>query len=135
MTNSSNLMTSRRHGSRRWVRNAAIAAALALSLVACGGNSAATTTTSPPSSGSDTAAVNIDNFAFNPGDLTVSVGTTVTWTNAQATEHTVTGDDENFDSANLPEGASFSQVFDTAGTFAYHCTIHPSMTATVTVSG
>lgn len=110
--------------------------ALALALVACGGDS--TTTTAATSGGggsSDSASVTIDNFAFSPASLTVATGATVTWTNNQTANHTVTGDAGEFDSAQLPDGASFSQTFDTAGTFAYHCEIHPNMTGTVTVEG
>jgi plastocyanin len=67
--------------------------------------------------------------------VTVRVGTRVTWTNRQpAIQHTVTADDGSFGSAQLSAGASFSHVFTTAGTYAYHCSIHPDMTGTVTVT-
>jgi plastocyanin len=46
----------------------------------------------------------------------------------------VTADDGSFDSGSLATDATFSQTFDAAGTFAYHCTIHPSMTGTITVA-
>ena len=49
-------------------------------------------------------------------------------------QHTVTADDGSFDGGPLATGATFSQTFSTAGTFSYHCKIHPSMTATITVS-
>ena len=44
-------------------------------------------------------------------------------------------DNGEFDSGTLAQGDEFSETFGTAGTFAYHCTIHPSMTGTVTVEG
>jgi hypothetical protein len=61
-------------------------------------------------------------------------GSTVTWMNSGAAPHTVTADDGAFDSDRLAPGASFSQPFDTAGTFTYHCEIHPQMTGTIVVS-
>jgi len=82
----------------------------------------------------DATAVSIANFAFQPASLQVAVGATVTWTNADSTAHTVTSDTGAFDSGSLAPGASFSQTFTTAGTFTYHCQIHPFMTATIVVS-
>jgi plastocyanin len=91
---------------------------------------AAVTTTSQSAS----AVVLIKNFAFSPSSLTVSVGTTVTWTNQDSASHTVTSDSgSELNSATLSTGQSFSHTFTQAGTFAYHCTIHPFMKATVTV--
>jgi len=109
-------------------------AAGALGLAACGGDSTDTAPVEDAGAGG-TAAVSIVDFAFAPAELTVSTGTEVTWKNDQAASHTVTDDDGEFDSANLAEGAEFSQTFDTAGTFTYHCEIHPTMTGTVTVEG
>jgi plastocyanin len=80
-----------------------------------------------------TTAVSIKDMAFSPASLSVSAGTTVTWTNNDAIAHTVTADDGSYDSGNIPPGSRYSKVFSTAGTFAYHCTIHPMMKATVTV--
>ena len=80
------------------------------------------------------AAVTISGFAFDPASLDVAVGTTVTWTNQDATQHTVTAADGSFDSGGLAQGATFSQTFDTAGTFSYACKFHPTMQATVTVA-
>jgi plastocyanin len=77
--------------------------------------------------------VSIANFSFQPATITISVGTTVTWTNTDSAGHTVTADGGSFKSDKLGTGATFSQTFATAGTFAYHCSIHPSMKGTVTV--
>jgi plastocyanin len=85
----------------------------------------------PAAGGGD--AVTIQNFAFGPATLSVAVGSTVTWTNADSAAHTVTADDGSFDSKSIAAGSTFSQTFDTAGTFAYHCSIHPNMTASVDV--
>jgi plastocyanin len=79
-------------------------------------------------------AVEIAGFAFGPPELSVAAGTTVTWTNADSFDHTATGRDGVFDSGELAQGQSFSFTFDTAGTFAYICNIHPSMSGTVTVT-
>jgi plastocyanin len=81
------------------------------------------------------AAVSIVDFAFQPASVEVAAGSTVTWTNTGQAPHTVTADDGAFDSGQLAPGASFSQTFDTAGTFTYHCNIHPQMTGTIIVTG
>ena len=79
--------------------------------------------------------VTIKDFAFDPADLTVAAGTTVTWTNADATGHTATADDGSFDCRPLAGGASRSFTFATPGTFDYHCAIHgPTMAGRITVT-
>ena len=79
------------------------------------------------------SAVTVANFSFQPATITVPVGTTVTWTNTDSAGHTVAADDGSFTSGTLGTGAMFGQTFSTAGTFAYHCSIHASMTGTVVV--
>jgi plastocyanin len=74
-------------------------------------------------------------WTYDPNTVTVAVGTTVTWTNTGAVAHTVTSDDgASFDSGNLDPQAMFSFTADTPGTFTYHCTFHPWMTGTLTVT-
>jgi plastocyanin len=85
--------------------------------------------------GGQQGAVKIAGFAFGPQTLGAKVGESVTWTNQDGATHTVTADDGAFDSGNLAGGKAFSFAFDTAGTFAYHCNIHRSMTGKVTVTG
>ncbi len=80
------------------------------------------------------AEVTIKGFAFDPGELTVTVGTTVTWTNDGSTTHTITADDGTWDSGRVSQGDTFSRVFDQPGTFTYHCAIHTSMTGTIIVT-
>lgn len=80
------------------------------------------------------ATVTIANIAFDPAQLEIAAGTTVTWTNREAIPHTVTASDATFDSGTLDEGGTFQHTFDTAGTFDYACAIHPGMTASVTVT-
>jgi plastocyanin len=78
-------------------------------------------------------AVDIAGFAFSPQSVTVAVGDTVTWTNADAQNHTATADDASFDTGTIAGGTSKSVTFAAAGTFGYHCKIHPTMTATIVV--
>lgn len=78
-------------------------------------------------------AVAIVNYSFHPQNLTVKVGTSVTWTNMDSVAHTITSDTGLFDSGLLNHMQSYSYTFTTAGTYTYHCTPHPYMTATITV--
>jgi amicyanin len=79
-------------------------------------------------------SVDIVNFAFSPATVTVAVGTTITWTNKDDAPHTVTSNSGAFNSGTLQRNKSFQFKFDTAGTFDYHCAIHPFMTAKVVVT-
>ncbi|MDP9117095.1 MAG: cupredoxin family copper-binding protein [Actinomycetota bacterium] len=81
-------------------------------------------------------AVSIKNFAFAPTAMTVKVGTTVTWTNKDSDAHTVTstGGGGPLKSSPLNTGQSYTHTFTAVGTYSYFCTIHPFMTATVTVT-
>jgi plastocyanin len=78
-------------------------------------------------------AVSIAGYSFGPAKIVVPAGSTVIWTNHDMTDHTVTSDGGRFASSTLAPGARFSHTFRTAGTFAYHCSIHPYMTGTITV--
>jgi amicyanin len=79
---------------------------------------------------------------YDPPSANVAVGTTVTWTNNDATLHTVysgTPDDSAnggklFQSTYMAKGQTFEHKFDTAGTFDYYCTLHPFMLGKVVVS-
>ena len=78
---------------------------------------------------------------FTPKEITVSAGTTVTWTNEDTTIHTVvegspqsSGATPAFDSSIIAPSATWENTFDTAGDFDYYCTLHPFMTGKVTVS-
>jgi len=113
----------------------------------------ATTMTSGNMTGNATGASGADSVTISPGSsvpsngkffvpetLTVSKGTTVTWTNGDSTLHTVTsGSPEagnsgsEFDSSYLAAGKTFQHPFNTAGTFDYYCTLHPFMKGKVVV--
>lgn len=71
---------------------------------------------------------------FGPSVITISAGTTITWTNKDAVTHTVTSDNGLFDSGSITGNSTYSRQFQSAGTYPYHCTPHPSMTATVIVN-
>jgi plastocyanin len=80
------------------------------------------------------AQVEIKGFAFNPASVTIKVGETVTWTNNDSATHTIVPDNGDFaKSGDLAQGATYTATFDKAGTFPYHCGIHPNMKATITV--
>jgi plastocyanin len=73
--------------------------------------------------------------AFVPNPVTVSVGSTVTWTNSDtaSSNHDVVADGGAFDSGLFGNGKSFSFTFQSRGTFTYHCSIHAGMVGTVVV--
>ena len=79
------------------------------------------------------------NSCFLPSTVTIDVGGTVTWENPDNVPHTVTsgtssnGPDGYFDSNLIMVGQSYSNTFDSAGTYTYFCMIHPWMAGTVTV--
>ncbi|HTJ70670.1 MAG TPA: cupredoxin family copper-binding protein [Actinospica sp.] len=81
--------------------------------------------------------IEIKNYAFAPATATVAVGTKVTWVNEDTVPHTVTttSGPASFDSGQVAPGASFSAIFETAGTYSYYCADHPNMKATITVTG
>jgi len=93
--------------------------------------------TSPATSSSQAKtgknAVTIQNFAFSPATITVKAGDSVTWTNQDSAGHSATADDNSFDTGVLPQGQSKSITFSKAGTYTYHCSVHPNMKATVIV--
>jgi plastocyanin len=81
-------------------------------------------------------SVSIADFAFAPAEITVAVGTTLTWTNTQTSvPHTTTALDGSWDSSALTTGDSFNFTFTQPGDFAYQCTIHPTMRGIVHVAG
>src|SRR3989304_5015586 len=94
-----------------------------------------TTTGAPPPSttaaGGGEVEIDISGFAFQPGSVTISKGTKVRWRNRDGVTHTTTGGGWN---ASPAPAARFSFTFDTAGSYPYICTIHPSMTGTITVT-
>ncbi|MGB8492621.1 MAG: cupredoxin family copper-binding protein [Bacteroidales bacterium] len=88
---------------------------------------------SSSNTGPGTNEVFIQGYAYNPSSLTVPVNTTVTWINKDPVAHTVTSDTGLFDSGSIASGASYTHQFTAAGTYNYHCTIHPYMTGKIIV--
>ncbi|MEX0763506.1 MAG: CHRD domain-containing protein [Dehalococcoidia bacterium] len=92
-----------------------------------------------PTNGTGESSENATIQNFELPNLTVSVGATVTWENLDGPQHTVTHGEPveigpEFQSPDLFQNDTFSHTFETAGTFAYWCEVHPNMTATVTVT-
>jgi plastocyanin len=79
------------------------------------------------------ANIAIDNFSFNPREITVAKGTIVTWVNHDDVPHTVVSPDKKFKSKALDTDDQFSFTFNDSGTYAYFCSVHPMMTGKVIV--
>ncbi len=143
------------HKHRLWAWLSLVALVMVLLLSACGGatsgsanNNGGTTapaaTNTPTSSGTGNGPVvmittgSSNPYAFSPATLTIKVGTTVVWKNTTSAPHTVTSDDgKSFDSGVnnpiAPQSGTFSFTFTQPGTYAYHCSFHPYMKATIIV--
>ncbi|MDH7462491.1 cupredoxin family copper-binding protein [Chitinophagaceae bacterium 26-R-25] len=106
----------------------------ALILISCSKDSGyGSSNTNNNGNNNQSNAVSIDNMAYSPSSLTVKAGTTVSWTNNDNVDHTVTANDGSFDSGAIKTGSKYSHTFSTAGTFSYHCTFHSNMKASVVV--
>jgi plastocyanin len=75
----------------------------------------------------------IDNFTFNPQQITVKAGDTVTWTNHDDIPHTVTSKTGSFRSKALDTDDKFLFTFAAPGSYPYFCTLHPHMTGSIVV--
>jgi plastocyanin len=81
-----------------------------------------------------TTQVVMQNTTFNPTEITITKGTTITWINKDAIPHTVTSDQGLFNSGNIPANGTYEFKFDAAGTYNYHCIYHaPYMVGKVIV--
>lgn len=78
-------------------------------------------------------SVEIVEFVFEPEEITVPTGTTVTFTNQDTAAHTATADDSSFDTEELGKGDSAEETFDDPGTFSYYCRFHVFMKGSVVV--
>jgi plastocyanin len=88
----------------------------------------------------DSVPLEMKNFVFAPTEIHIARGQSVTWTNNDFVAHTVTADDHAFDSGYVSLGGTFTQQFDTPGTYQYFCQPHGApglvgMAATVVVDG
>jgi plastocyanin len=82
---------------------------------------------------SNSNTVSIYNMSFTSPAISIKKGVTVTWTNEDAMQHTVTADDNSFTSGSLGLGDTYTHTFNTAGTFMYHCNLHSGMNGSVEV--
>lgn len=129
----------------------------AIALVGCAGASSAPSPSPSPTASPKPVAISIKGFAYNPVTLEVVRGTTVTWTNEDTVNHTVTTGtppptqapvasgaspapspslskgDGRVDSGRIDATKTFNFTFNEAGVFNYFCAVHPRMVATVTV--
>lgn len=110
--------------------------------IGCGGSSyssmsSPTPTPSPTTPGPAVSIVNGASTAaasaYAPNPVTVAIGGTVTWTNNDTVAHTSTANNNAWSSRSIAPGAKFSVTFSSAGSFPYHCEIHPGMVGTVNV--
>jgi plastocyanin len=93
-----------------------------------------TATVQGPVRAGDSASVKIENFAFTPQDLTVKLGTTVTFRNDDDIPHLVVATDNSFRSGALDTGDTYAFTFTKAGDFPYFCGLHPHMQGKITVT-
>ena len=126
-----------------------MAASAVLVLAACSGGGATTAPISEPSAEASAPAagaacevssaagevtVAIADFAFSPADITATAGQSITFTNNDSAPHTATLDDDSCGTPNIAQGESNGLTFSTAGTYPFHCNVHPNMKGTITVS-
>jgi len=105
-----------------------------ISTAACGSSS---TPSSPSTTSADVTATIVGNLgvqSFAPNPISMRVGQTVSWKNTDTITHDVTQDASVFATGSLAAGVTSAPIMmNTAGTFTYHCSIHPGMIGTVTV--
>ena len=82
---------------------------------------------------SSTTTVDITDDAFDPSELNIAAGTTVTFVNKGIGPHTATADNNLFDTQELEPGGSLEVYFEGAGSVTYHDELHPDMTGSITV--
>lgn len=124
---------------------AALGLAAALGIAACSGSGATTAPTTAatdaPASGpcttsseAGTVNVTIEGFAFGPSTVEASVGDVIAFTNKDSASHTATLDDGGCTTDGLGKGETGALVFSEAGSYPFHCRIHPDMTGTFEIS-
>jgi amicyanin len=86
-----------------------------------------------PIARAEDTTVRIGNFTFDPPQLTVKAGTTVTWRNEDDIPHTIASMERKFKSKTLDTEDGYSFTFTAPGTYAYFCSLHPHMTGTIVV--
>src|SRR5215203_4945405 len=132
----------------RRIAMAGLMVGLSLAIAACGasGSGDSAQPSAAASDGGSTAAAcevvttagevtgSIADNAFDPAAVTATAGQVVAFTNEDSVPHTFALDDASCDTGNIANGASGAIRFDAAGSYPFHCNVHPSMKGTVTVS-
>jgi plastocyanin len=133
--------------SYRLLRTLSLVAVIGAAGAACGGtnnptpsasNGAANGTSSnavgsTASAGAESSQIEMSDDVFKPAQLTVPVGTKVTWVNRGTKAHTVVGNDKLFDSGLVDVNGQFSYTYTSPGNYPYHCAPHPKMLGLVVV--
>ena len=108
--------------------------AAALGLGGCGGEDADEALPPQLDGGVEIAeTITVDDGRFEPDEVTVEPGASVEWINEDDVAHTITAEDDLFDSGVIEPGESFVFTFDAPGTAAYGCSVHPDMTGSVAI--
>jgi len=122
---------------RRWGLAALVAGTVVVGVAACGGDDEpeGSNGDAAPAAEAGSTEVTISDFLFQPEDLTVAAGTTVTWTNEDRAPHAIQDDSDLAaeESPALARGDTFQLTYDEPGTYPYLCGIHNYMTGTITV--
>ncbi|HEU0235104.1 MAG TPA: plastocyanin/azurin family copper-binding protein [Candidatus Limnocylindrales bacterium] len=134
---------------RTLTARSALAAAAMLALAACGGGASPAPSAAEPSPGEPSAAgdpcapstatgtvtASIIDFEFDPATVSAKVGDVISWTNDGSAPHTATLDDHSAcATAQLAAGQSGAISFSAAGTYPFHCAVHPTMKGTIEIS-
>ena len=125
---------------KRFALMAAIAS-LVLVAAACSSNDTGSSgTTTPPAAssaggGSTSTTLTMQNIAYSPTALSVATGSTIDLDNKDTVEHTFTVDGQDVDVDVQPSSTGTATIDLPAGSYAFHCKIHPQMTGTLTVTG
>lgn len=132
--------------SRRSLSMIAAGAVLSLALAACGSSAASSPAAASSaaasgggaacseSSAAGTVQAGMSGFAFAPAQITAKVGDVISFKNSDSAAHTATLDDGTCTTGQVAGGSSDGLTFTAAGTYKFHCKIHPNMTGTITVS-
>jgi plastocyanin len=111
-----------------------VAIGVSIIVSACGSDSSSPTAPSTAADVTVTIQGNNASNSYAPNPVSVRVGQTIAWRNADSITHTATQDSGGFNTGSVAAGAtSVVTMLNTAGTFTYHCTIHPGMVGTVSV--
>ena len=109
---------------------ASAAAPSAAAPSSAGGGAACAVSTATP-----TVAAAMQNTAFSPSKIQAKVGDVIGFTNKDSIQHTATLDDGSCTTDIVAGGATAALSFTAAGSYPFHCKIHPNMTGTIEVSG